>query len=107
MKKFEIYEDGVRFATIEAQNAKSALRKAARNYPRHLADYNGYIGTVVWRASEIGDGMPWEGGAEISVPGKSDYGCRFWAEQSRERHTCFRDNQGSCHMCGREMDPWG
>ena len=80
MRKFEIYEDGAKFATILARDGVAALRKAAREYPRRPSDYNldhGDKYTVVWRAAEPGD--DWAASADITVPGRSDYGCSFYA----------------------------
>lgn len=53
MKTFGIYENDHMFATVEARTATSALKKAAKAYPRHAIDYNGYVGPVTWRAGEI------------------------------------------------------
>jgi hypothetical protein len=50
MKQFEIREDGNKFAVIPARSAESALKKAAKQFPRRACDYNGYIGPVTWRA---------------------------------------------------------
>lgn len=51
MTKFEIHEEGNgKFATIEARTAESALKKAAKQFPRRSADYNGYKGSVTWSA---------------------------------------------------------
>jgi len=56
MTNYEIHEEGNgRFATIEARTAESALNKAAKQYPRRAADYNGYTGPVTWRAFGPGD----------------------------------------------------
>lgn len=82
MRKFEIWEDGTRFATIQARSGVSALRKAARDFPRRPSDYNlepGEKFTVVWRACEPGE--RWDASADISVPGRSDYGCSFWRRE--------------------------
>ena len=51
MTKYEIHEEGNgKFATIEARTPEAALNKAARQYKRRAADYNGYTGPVTWRA---------------------------------------------------------
>jgi hypothetical protein len=51
MTKYEIYEEGNgKFATIEARTPEAALNKAARQYKRRAADYNGYTGPVTWSA---------------------------------------------------------
>ena len=50
MTKYEIREDGTRFATIEARTPEAALKKAAKQYPRRSADYNGYRGPITWGA---------------------------------------------------------
>ena len=51
MKTFEIHEEGNgKFATVEARTAKSALNKAARQFPRRSCDYSGYTGPVEWSA---------------------------------------------------------
>jgi len=80
MRKFEIYEEGTNFATIQARTGVSALRKAAREYPRRPSDYNLEPGdegfTVTWCAAERGE--PWAASAEITVPGRSDHGCSFY-----------------------------
>lgn len=50
MKTFRVYEEGMAFASVKAKNGVSALRKAARQFPRQAADYNDTTGRVVWRA---------------------------------------------------------
>lgn len=81
MQKFHIHEDNSgEFAIIEARNGVSALRKAARKYPRHQSDYNVEPGekiTVTWRAGVAGE-RGWAATAEITVPGSSDYSCSFY-----------------------------
>ena len=52
---YEIHEDGMRFATIEARTAQAALFKAAKQYKRRAADYNGYVGAVEWSAFAPGE----------------------------------------------------
>jgi len=80
MRKFEIWEDGTRFATIQARSGVSALRKAAREFPRRESDYNMEDDdepfTVTWRACEPGE--TWDASADITVPGRSDHGCYFY-----------------------------
>lgn len=80
MKTFEIYEHGCKFATIEADNATSALRKAAKEYPRRAVDYNVEPGDAVslveWRAFEIGS-LEMRATAKITVPGRGLTGCEF------------------------------
>jgi len=86
MLKFDIFEDGVRFATVEARTAVAALRKAADAYPRRAADYNmepGDKGFMVdWYAREVnGSGSA---KASVTVPGRSAHGCRFYDRTSRK-----------------------
>lgn len=50
MTKYEIREDGNKFATIEARTPEAALSKAAKQYPRRSGDYNGYVGPITWSA---------------------------------------------------------
>jgi len=80
MKTFEIYEHGNMFATIEAANATSALRKAAKEYPRRAVDYNVQPGDaaylITWRASETG-AREHQATAQITVPGVGAKGCTF------------------------------
>ena len=80
MKTYEIYEDGIKFAAIEAGTATSALRKAAREYPRRAVDYNHDPSDpaffVTWRAAEVG-ATGCRASAEIIVPGKGTRGCKF------------------------------
>jgi len=76
MKNFSIYENGNKFATINARTAGSALRKAAKEYPRKSADYNlepGQSTTVDWTAT---DGTT-KATAAVSVPGVGVAGCEF------------------------------
>lgn len=80
MKTFEIYENGVRFAVIEALTGVSALRKATREYPRRASDYNVSRGeefVVVWRACELGR-KAWAASADVTVPGNGSNGCTFY-----------------------------
>lgn len=70
MKLYEIYENGCRFATIAARTASSALRKAARQNPRRVEDYNGWSGVETWRACEPGG--PFVASAIVQVPGRGD-----------------------------------
>ena len=56
MNTYEIHEDGHgKFATIEARTAQAALNKAAKQYRRRAADYNGYVGAVEWSAFAPGE----------------------------------------------------
>jgi len=57
MKTFEIREEGIKFATIEARTVVSALNKAAKQYKRRACDYNGYVGPVTWGAFLPGTGL--------------------------------------------------
>jgi hypothetical protein len=91
MARFEIWENDTRFATIEARNGVSALRKASREYPRRRCDYNMEADdkpfTVTWRACKPNES--WTASAEIIVPGRSDHGCSFHSksEALREART--------------------
>lgn len=50
MTKYEIREEGCKFATIEASTPEAALDEAAKQYPRRSVDYNGYTGPITWSA---------------------------------------------------------
>lgn len=55
MKTFLIREEGQVFARVRARTAEGALRRAAREYPRHAVDYNVSEGerfSIEWHASE-------------------------------------------------------
>jgi hypothetical protein len=54
LKKYEISEEGVVFATVEAESPEEALSLAEERFPRRACDYDGYIGPVIWRAWEVG-----------------------------------------------------
>ena len=78
MRKFEIWEEGQKFATIEARDAVSAVRKAARQFPRRAVDYNvepGESYLIAWRACE--PGQRFAARADVTVPGRGDRGCDF------------------------------
>lgn len=74
MKQFEIREDGVKFAAIEARTPEAALRKAARAYPRRQADYHDYTGPITWRAFEIGGDE--RASAIVQVPSRGSRGIK-------------------------------
>lgn len=72
-RTYEIYENGHCFARLEARTASSALRRAARAYPRVASDYNLESGdkcTVTWRACLPGG--RWEASADVPVPSRGD-----------------------------------
>lgn len=80
MKPFEIREHGNKFATIEAANATSALRKAAQEYPRRACDYNMADGDepvmIEWCAFDI-ENPASRAFAKVVVPGVGLEGCEF------------------------------
>jgi hypothetical protein len=80
MPNFEILENGNKVATIAALTAKSALRKAAKEYPRRACDYNmspdDATITVEWFAVDT-SGRSNRASAQISVPGVGLKGCSF------------------------------
>ena len=55
MKLYGVYENGHRFAVVEAMTAVAALNKAEREFPRYAVDYNGYVGPVTWYAEQVGN----------------------------------------------------
>jgi hypothetical protein len=86
LKSFDIFENGIRFATIEAVNATAALRKTAKSHPRRAVDYNMHPEdpaiTVTWYAAEVGvprtaSNSEHQATAEIRVPGIGLRGCKF------------------------------
>ena len=75
MTKFQIVEEGFTFATIEARTAKSALRKATKQFPRSTDSYND-SGTIEWYARSE-DGSRLLASASVKFPGHGDSGCTF------------------------------
>lgn len=58
MAIYEIREEGVTFARIEAESGDDALCIAESEYPRRSVDYNDYVGPITWRAWNADEGLP-------------------------------------------------